>query len=177
MLISKIPVLDKGYVGLIDSSNTTKKLRDIGQEFFGGDYPSSIEELGTLTLVLKCPIFIQLTLSKYNFKIIGTKPSPELEAFIPKSHEIGTKDRQLNDLISDDIDRTTQALMINPKAYRADGADSDISQILTPINIYTTLIVHGSYNEWCKFAYKNSSKLIESYSRAIQQIIEAEWKP
>ena len=177
MLLNKIPVLDKGYVALIDSSNTTKKLREIDQEFFGGEYPTVLEELGTLTLVLKCPIFIQLALSKYQFKIITARSSKELEAYVPLAHEIGSPDRQLNADIADDIERTTAALMINPKAYQADGADKFISQIITPINIYTTLVVHGSYNEWCKFIGAKSSSLIEAYGSAVQQILEAEWKP
>lgn len=177
MLINKLPVLDKGYVGLIDSSNTTKKLRDIGAEFFGGEYPTSLEDMGTLTLVLKCPIFIQLSLSKYKLDIISTKSPGDIEAYIPQPHELGCSDRQVAIAIADDIERTTAALTINPKAYQADGADKFISQIITPINIYTTIIVHGSYNEWCKFAYAKTSNLIEAYSKAVQHIIEAEWKP
>lgn len=179
MLLSKIPVLDKGYVALIDSSNTTQRLRDLGQEFFGGDYSFSLlEDIGTLTLAVKCPLFVQLNMSKFNLKIINTSSSSDLEAYIPNATEILASDRQTCESIADDISRTTEALMINPKAYQADGADRFLSQIITPINIYTTIIVHGSYKDWCSFAYEQNSvpKPIKAYHAAIRQVIDAEWK-
>jgi hypothetical protein len=177
MLLSKIPVLDKGYVALIDSCNTTQKLRDIGTEFYGGEYPTSLEELGSLTVAIKCPLFVQLALSKYNLKVIDANFSREIEAFLPNAGETGAPERLDAEAIADDISRTTNALLINPKAYQADGCDRFISQVTTPISVYTTLIIKGSYSEWCKFAYE--SKLpgpIRAYAYAIAQIIEAEWK-
>jgi hypothetical protein len=177
MLLSKIPVLDKGYVALIDSCNTTAKLREMGQEFFGGEYPTSLEELGSMTVVMKCPLFVQLNLSKFNFKVINAD-SGSPEGYIPNPGEIGASERISCEAISDDIARTTDALLINPKAYQADGADRFVSQVLTPVNIYTTLIVQGTYREWCAFAY-NQAKVptpIKAYTIALQQIIDAEWK-
>jgi hypothetical protein len=176
MLLNKIPVLDLGYVALLDASNNTKKLRDIGLEFYGGDYPASLEKIGTLTLAFKCPIFIQLALSKHQL-IIVTANQSGLEAYKPRINEIGCKDLQLSRDIAEDISRTTDALLINPKAYRSDGANTFISQVITPISIYTTLIVHGSYKEWCDFAYSKSITPISEYCEAVKQIIEAEWKP
>lgn len=176
MLLNKIPVLDKGYVALIDSCNTTSKLREMGQEFFGGEYPTSLEELGSMTVAIKCPLFVQLALSKYNFKVINANTS-DSDAYIPNPGEIGARDRLDAEAISDDISRTTDALLINPKAYQADGADRFVSQVVTPINVYTTLIVQGSYSEWCKFAYEERSPSpVKAYSRGIIQILEAEWK-
>lgn len=177
MLLNKIPTLDKGYVALIDSCNTTAKLRDMGQEFFGGNYPVSLEELGYLTVVMKCPLFVQLNLSKFNFKVINADNGP-LEGYIPNPGEIGASERSTCEIISDDIARTTDALLINPKAYQADGADRFVSQVLTPMNIYTTLIVHGPYKEWCAFAYQQAfvPAPIKAYTIALQQIIDAEWK-
>jgi hypothetical protein len=177
MLLNKVPVLDKGYVALVDCSNTTRKLRDIGQEFFdNGEYPTSLEELGTLTLVIKCPLFVQLNISKFNLKIINV-PDKEQHAYSPSVGEIGSPDRTTNEEIAADISRTTSALLINPKAYQADGCDRFVSQIITPINVYTTIIVHGSYNEWCKFACQQgfTPGPIKAYHQAIEQIITSEW--
>ena len=177
MLLSKIPVLDKGYVALIDSCNTTAKLREMGQEFFGGEYPTSLEELGSMTVVMKCPLFVQLALTKYNLKVVNVNNTGTLEAYIPNAGEIRARERLDAEAIADDISRTTDALLINPKAYQADGCDRFISQLTTPINTYTKIIVSGSYSEWCKLAYE--SKLpgpIKAFSNAIAQIIEAEWK-
>lgn len=177
MLLNKIPVLDKGYVALIDSCNTTSKLREMGAEFYGGEYPTSLEALGSMTVAIKCPLFVQLTLSKYDLKVIDANNSGTLEAYIPNAGEVGAPDRLDATAIADDISRTTDALLINPKSYQADGCDRFISQLTTPINIYTTLIVSGKYSEWCKLAYE--AKLpgpIKAYTAVIAQIIEAEWK-
>lgn len=177
MLLNQIPVLDKGYVALIDSCNTTSKLRDMGAEFFGGEYPVVLEELGSMTLIMKCPLFVQLNLSKFNLRVINV-PSKDTDAYLPNAAQVSANDTELSSIISDDLARTTDALLINPRSYQADGADRFISQILTPINVYTTLIVKGDYREWCAFAY-NQAKVpgpILAYTKAVQQIIEAEWK-
>jgi hypothetical protein len=177
MLLSKIPVLDKGFVALIDSCNTTAKLREMGQEFFGGEYPTSLEELGSMTVAMKCPLFVQLSLSKFNLRVINANNSEYIDSYVPDPTEIKANDRLTSEAISDDILRTTDALLINPKAYQADGCDRYISQIVTPINVYTTLIVHGSYSEWCKYAYQERFPgPIKAYTIALQQIIDAEWK-
>ncbi len=181
MLLNKIPVLDKGYVALIDSCNTTQKLRDIGEEFFGGTYPTSLEELGSMTVVMKCPLFIQLSLSKFNFKVIDANTNSrdaQADFYLPNAGEICAKQRDVCEIIADDIARTTAALQINPAAYQADGADRFISQVTTPISIYTTILVQGSYGEWCKWAYQQSflPAPISAYTAALQQIITAEWK-
>lgn len=177
MLLNQIPVLDKGFVALIDSCNTTSKLREMGAEFYGGEYPVALEELGSMTVVMKCPLFIQLLLSKYDLKVINAGNSDTVEAYLPNSGEIGAKDRLDAQAIADDISRTTAALLINPKAYQADGCDRFVSQLTTPINVYTMLIVSGSYSEWCKLAYQEKLPgAVAAFSVALQQIIESEWK-
>lgn len=178
MLLNQIPVLDKGYVALIDSCNTTKKLRDIGQEYFHGEYPVELEYIGFMTVSMKCPLFIQLNLSKFNLKIINVSEAGSTEAFIPNAAQVGQVEAELREAIVDDIARTTEALLINPSSYQADGADRFVSQILTPVSVYTTLIVSGAYKDWCAFAYnqKKAPGPILAYTMAVQQIIEAEWK-
>jgi hypothetical protein len=180
MLLNKIPVLDKGFVALIDSCNTTSILREVGKEFYGGEYPVVLEKLGSMTLVIKCPLFVQLSLSKFNLKVIdanGSSGSSNIEAFIPNAGDVKAKERLDSEAIADDISRTTDALLINPKAYQSDGADPFISQVITPINVYTTLIIYGPYDEWVKFAYQTIFPApIKAYANAIRQIIEVEWK-
>jgi hypothetical protein len=176
MLLSRIPVLDKGYVALIDSCNTTAKLRDMGQEFFGGEYPVSLEELGSMTVAMKCPLFVQLYLSKFNLRMINAD-SGNPECYIPNPGEIAARERLDCEAISDDIHRTADALLINPKAYQADGCDRFVSQVLTPISVYTTIIIKGDYSEWCKVAYQSGlPSPIQAYAGSLQQIIESEWK-
>ena len=177
MLLNKIPVLDKGYVALIDSCNTTSKLREIGTEFFGGEYPTSLEDLGSMTLVMKCPLFFLMHLSKFNLKVIDANTPGKLDAYLPNAGEVGAPERLDSEAIADDIARTTDALIVNPRSYQADGADRFVSQLTTPINVYTTIIVAGSYGEWCKLAF--AEKLpgpIKAYTTAIEQILTTEWK-
>jgi hypothetical protein len=123
MLLNKIPVLDKGYVALIDSCMTTSKLREVGVEVFGGEYPTSLEELGHMTVLIKCPLFVQLALSKFNLRIVDANTSGTLEAYIPNAGEVGAPDRLDAEAIADDISRTTDALLINHRAYQADGCE------------------------------------------------------
>lgn len=176
MLLNKLPCLDKGYVAYLDSSGDSSKLKDIALEFFKKTDGRFLSDISSLTLVIKCPLFLQLHLSQYQFKII-TIPSQELEAYVPNVGEVGCPDHNTAKVIAGDIEQTTEALLINPKAYQADGCDRFASQVLTPISTYTTLIVHGSYSEWHKFAGQNNlpSGMVP-YGNAVQQIMNAEWK-
>ena len=176
MLLNPIPCLDKGWVALISSSCTSEKLNDVAMEFFKKDDSHFLRELSTLTLVIKCPLFLQLNLSTHDFKIVST-PVTDVEAYCPNVGEIGAPDLGTSRDISANIKATTDALLINPKAYQEDGCDRFMSQIITPINTYTTLIVHGSYNEWKRFC--NQQRLpapTKSYVKAITQIMNAEWR-
>ena len=176
MLVNRIPCLDAGFVAYLDSSGNSNKLKDIALEFFKKTDGKFLHDISTLTLVIKCPLFVQLNLSRYALHIISTLES-EVEAYVPNVGEIGGKDHETNRLISDDIKRTTEALLINPRAYQTDGCDRFVSQILMPVSTYTTLIIHGSCNEWRKFCTQNNTPAsISSYIDAVKQIMTLEWK-
>ena len=176
MLLNKLPCLDKGFVAYLDSSCNSTKLKDVAIELFKKTDGKFLYEISTLTLVIKCPLFVQLNLSQFNLKII-TAPTSEIEAYCPSVGEIQSPDHSMNKVISDDIERTTEALLINPKAYQADGCNRFISQVLTPISVYTTLVVCGSYNEWKRFSTQSNTPVaIVPYSNAVQQILTMEWK-
>ena len=176
MLLNKIPCLDKGYVALISCSNNFDKLNEVAIEFFKKDNSQFLREISSLTLVIKCPLFIQLNLSTYNFNIIST-PVTDVEAYLPNVGEIGAPELETSRTISANMKMTTEALLINPKAYQEDGCDRFMSQVMTPINTYTTLIVNGSYNEWRRFC--NQQKVpapTKDYIKAITQIMNAEFR-
>ena len=176
MLLNKLPCLDKGYVAYVDSSCNSTKLNTMALGLFKKTDSRFLYDLGTLTIVMKCPLFVQLNLSQFDLKIINI-PSSEVEAYVPNVGEVGCPDHNTAKAISDDIERTTAALLINPKAYQADGCERFASQVLTPISTYTTLIVHGSYNEWKKFSSQNGMPNgMISYADAVQQIMQMEWK-
>jgi hypothetical protein len=178
MLLNKIACLDKGYVALLDSSCDSQKLTDIRNEFMmGRDHPHLREYLASMTLAIKCPLFVASTLSQWRLNIVQPTGSSEIEAYIPNPGEISSPDHQTNKIIADDILRTTDALLINPKAYQTDGCDRFVSQIIMPVSTYTTLIVSGSYNQWDRYCshHKNGPAPVKSYALAIEQIMKAEW--
>lgn len=176
MLLSRLPCLDKGYVALIDSSCPSQKLNDVAMEFFKKDNSVFLRDISTLTLVIKCPLFVQLNLSTQGFQIV-TVPTEVVEAYCPNLAEVSSPDVNTSKLIADNIKASTDALLINPLAFQTDGCDRFISQVIMPVSTYTTLIVCGSYNEWKKFT--NQPKLplpIKSYVKAVTQIMNAEWR-
>ena len=178
MLLNKLPCLDKGYVALVSSMNDSNHLKDIGTEFFGvtAINPKTLN-IGYMTLAVKCPLFIHTHLAQFEFNIITTKPSKDVEAYIPNPGEIGSKDSEVNRVIADDINRTIEALFINPKAYQADGCDRFISHLIMPISTYTTILVTGRYDQWSKFINQTGLPApIESYRLMVDQIFKAEWK-
>jgi|ERR1051325_1310748 hypothetical protein len=176
MLLNKLPCLDKGYVAYLDSTCDSVKLRDVALEFFKRTDGKFLQDLAHLTVVIKCPLFVQLNLSQFDLNIVVT-PGSDDEAYCPSVGEIGSPDHATNKAIADDFERTTAALQVNPKAYQADGCDRFISQVMTPISTYTTLIVAGSYNEWRKFVNQpNMPAPLIAYTNAVHQIMTMEWK-
>lgn len=174
-LLNKLPCLDKGFVGLISSTNDSNRLRDV-LPYLSIKNSMSELDLSYMTLLIKCPLFVQLHLSQFNLLIFNTTMQLELETYIPNEAEVNASDLETSRLISDDIKRTADALQINPSAYKADGCDNFISQVLTPINTYTTIVVHGSRKNWQNFINQNIlPKPIEAYRNTIQQIYNAEW--
>jgi hypothetical protein len=175
MLLNKIPCLDKGYVSLLDASCTSDKLIDIAKEFFGKDDSKFLRELGSITMLIKCPLFVQLHLSTYNFNIINV-PVEEVDAYVPNVGEIGGSSVSDNKDISDNMKATTDALLINPIAYQKDGCDRFVSQVLTPISTYTTIIVQGNYTEWKKMCEQPKLPApMKTYIKAVIQIANVEW--
>ena len=177
MLLNKLTVLDKGFVSLVASSCDGLSLREFKSELFRGQLHSDFLKIASATLYIKCPLFIQLQLSKFGF-IITSIPSPEnkLEVYVPDETEIGSPSLETNRLISDDIYKTSEALLINPTAYQQDGCDRFMSQMLMPINLYTEILVHGTLEQWLIFlAQEKLPKPAESYLTTIQGILLCEW--
>lgn len=174
MLLNNIPCLDKGYVALFNSANPKLKLGSLT------DIPSSslpkLKQLSSFTFIFKCPIFVQTHLSQYAFTIINANNSPDVEAYIPNVGEIKATDLDTSRDIADDFFRTTEALLLNPKAYQADGCDRFVSQTIMPISTYTKIIVHGSIQTWEDFiSQSNLPSAIEAYRDAVEQVYKMEW--
>ena len=178
MLLNEIPCLDKGHVALMSSSNGGAKLKDLADALFVTLPHASFGDIANATLIIKCPLFLQLKLSQYGFTIIQAPHKGAVEAFIPDMTDVQAASAEDGTAISDDINRTTEALLINPKSYQEDGCDEFTSQVITPINVYTTLVVHGTLNQWLIYLNTKTKlpKAIKSYNDAIREVLLAEWK-
>ncbi len=176
-LLNEIPALDKGFVAGLSFNLTDKDLEYVWIDHLAGQFTPKLLDIASATLVIKCPLFIQLWLGGNDLTILSSKQVSELEAYMPVQTDIGTGDLQLDAEIAEDIRSTTDALLINPKAYVHDGCEKFISQITTPISVYNQLVVSGSLSTWLDLlAAKNLPKLIEAYRNAIREVLVAEWK-
>ena len=179
LLLSKIPVLDKGFVARVDSGCSGVKLNELAVEYFKRlDGKFLAPDLSSLTLLIKCPLFVQLNLSTCRIQVTNLPYAApaQPEVYLPNVGEIGAPSLEVSRGIADDIARTSSALLMNPKAYQADGCDRFVAQILTPLNTYTTVLVHGMYNDWCRFISQSGVPAsIAAYINAVDQILKAEW--
>ena len=83
---------------------------------------------------------------------------------------------QDRDKIAEYVKTTSEVLILNQVGMPLDGADDFMSQILTPINTYTEIIVHGDLRKWVNFL--KQSKLpdsMENYRKALSTILRVEW--
>lgn len=177
LLLNQIPVLDKGFVAKYDTSCDGSKLNELAVEFFKRLDGKFLADIASLTVIIKCPLFVQLNLSTFGLRITNLPTSEALEVYLPNVGEIGAPELSVNQDIADDMTRTSAALLMNHKTYQTDGCNRFMSQILTPINTYTTIIVHGMYNDWCKYiAQNNAPASIAAYINAINQVLRAEWQ-
>lgn len=177
MLFNKLRVLDKGFVSLVSSCNGSVRLKELKNEFFRAQLHPDFLKIANATLYIKCPLFIQLNLAKYGFTITNIPPAEEKnEVYLPDETEIGSSNLEVNRAIADDIARTSEALLINPLSYREDGCDRFLSQVATPINVYSEILVHGTLEQWLVYlSQKDIPKQAEAYLIAIQGLLLAEW--
>lgn len=176
MLLNKINVLDKGFVALIDSSGNAKLLQDLQDHYFKTKINMKLLDICSATLVIKCPLFVQLNLSQFGLNIIST-PNDVVEAYIPDISSVSADTLEDRQRMVNYIQATTEALILNHKGFSMDGADAFTSQMLTPINVYNEIVVSGSIRQWVNYlSQSNAPTPLESYSKTIHQVLLAEWK-
>jgi hypothetical protein len=176
MLLNKIKVLDKGFVGLISSNITGKQLQDIQDTYFRTKVNMKLLNLCSATIAIKCPLFVQLNLSQYGFDIIST-PSDDVEAFIPDLTMIEGDSLEDRQNLHSYVKATTEALILNQKGMPMDGADEFTAQMLTPVSTYNEIIVHGELRKWVNFLnQKNLPSSMENYRKALLELLSVEWK-
>ena len=174
MKLNKIPVLDKGYVAFVSSSLDRSAFLDIKGRYFRGKVDGRLLNACNLHLEIKCPLFVQLSIS--DSLLVTAMPSSRAEAYIPTVNEVAAASLESSELIANDIEQTTEALLLNPKAYKMDGCDEFVSQILCPISVYNTVFVSGSLAQWIEYANRvNLPGPIESYRKVIEEVVLGEY--
>ena len=172
--LNKIPVLDKGHVAFVSSSLTRGQFKHVQSMYFRNKANKRLLSIPKIHMEIRCPLFVQLSLTETLSCV--SRPSA-IEAFIPSVNDVKAADLESSELISEDIEQTTEALLLNPKAYQMDGCDIFISQVTSPISIYNTLLISGTLDQWIN--YINSEGLpapIEEYRKAIEQAILGEYE-
>jgi len=177
-MLNTTPVLDKGIVSLVSSSLDDTSFNSLQTQLNNIHLDiTKLEDTAYASIYIKCPLFVQLHLSKFNLKIDQLPFNGEPEAYIPDETVISTGDNELNRVISSDIKQTTESLLINPKAYQHDGCNRFISQTITPISVYNSFMISGSLTEWNKFISDSQLPLpIEQYRLAVFELLKAEWR-
>lgn len=176
MLLNKEPVLDKGFVAPLEFSGGSRILQDLQDHYFRTKTNLKLLKLTKATLVIKCPLFVQLNLAQYGFDIVVT-PSDDVEAYIPDVSMISGDSIQDKQNIADYMKATTEALLLNQKGMPMDGSSNFTAQLLTPITVYNEIIVSGNLELWLEYLkQKNLPKEMELYRCSIKSTLEAEWR-
>jgi hypothetical protein len=174
--LNQRPVLDKGWVALHSASLNHEDFSHILKSHFRGVIDSRILDMTYAMLSIRCPLFVQLTFSEHGLSYSADRSSSVVEAYIPNVAEVNAPDLETSTLIQKDIEQTTEALILNPKAYQSDNCDIFISQVISPINIYNTLIVHGTLTQWMRYIEQRSlPRPVEAYRKAIEECLQGEW--
>ena len=175
-MLNKIPVLDKGWTTLYSASLLKDDFTKILKLHFRGVIDSRILDMTYVMLNIRCPLFVQLTFPEHGLSFSTEKTISKLEAYIPNVSEINAQDLETSQIIQADIEQTTEALLINPQAYQKDNCDLFVSQVISPISIYNTIIVHGSLTSWMRYIEQRSlPKSIEAYRKVIEECLHGEW--
>jgi hypothetical protein len=176
MLLNETPVLDKGFVAPLEFSGSGKLIQHVQDAFFKTKTNMDLLKICSATLVIKCPLFVQLNLSKYGFDIIST-PSEVIEAYIPDVSMIEAESLEDKERISEYMEATTEALLLNQKGLPMDGVSPFTAQLMTPITVYNRVIVHGSLSQWILFIKQGKTpKEISLYREAVFNCLSAQWK-
>jgi len=176
MLLNKTPVLDLGFVAPLEFSGGGRLLQDLQNSYFKTKTNIKLLKVANATLIIKCPLFVQLNIVQYGLDVVST-PSDNIEAYIPDVSMVEGDSLKDREEISKYIKMTTEALLLNQKAMTMDGSSNFTAQLLTPVSVYNEIIVTGRLEKWVNYLnQKNLPKEINLYQKAISGILESEWR-
>jgi hypothetical protein len=178
MLFNKHHLLDNGYIAIAGYSIEPNKYRGIIKEFTRTRKakPHMLDTVH-VSVLIKCPLFVKTFILESVKPNCITSKTLQPEAYKPTLNEIKSGNHETDTLIADDISRTTEALLINPKAYQSDACDIFISQVISPISVYVESLMSASLVDWGKLLVRNDLPApIQIYVSTLKEIIAAEWK-
>lgn len=176
MLLNKENVLDKGFVAPLEFSGGGRILQDLQDEYFKTKTNIKLLKLASATLIIKCPLFVQLNLQQCGLDVITT-PSNTVEAYIPDVSMIDGDSLEDRQRMASYIKATTEALILNSQGMPMDGGSNFTAQLLMPITVYNEIIVNGKLEQWIKYLnQKNLPREMELYRSQISGSLESEWK-
>ena len=123
------PVLDNGHVYLFSSSPDGDKTKQILIQYYSGIFKPSILSIPRVTLSIKCPIAVLLTMTR--FHLVVDLSAPRNSAFNPSVEHIRSGKIENDQDISQSIKNTNEALMLNQKAYADDNCDRFVATLTT----------------------------------------------
>lgn len=150
-------------------------MQEIETDHFKGKINRQLWDIATLTLEIRCPLFVQLFFQQFDLKVINIVEK-EVECYIPDVSEINSGDHLLDKDIADYMTQTLESLTINSKAMETDGVDRFISNVLMPIGVYNTILVSGNLKQWMELIKKKSPAPISAYRDAIYTVAGVEWE-
>lgn len=170
------PVLDKGHVKLISATFVADQLPIFLATWNRGRPDPRLLSVPTLTLEMKAPLFVRMFLAESGLVLFDRKGQEAHDAYVPTVADIGAPDLATSEQIQANIAATSDALLINPKAYQADHCDRFIAQVNTPVSLYNEFVVHGTLMQWIDVVgTKSLPKPIEAYRDAVDGVMVAEW--
>lgn len=173
--INAISVYDLGFIAPVYSTFTKKKVEEL--ELFAmpkTNIGRLRDEWAKMAFMMKVPIFILTKMVNYDIKIIYCKEDDEAY-FLPTEADIVGSDLETARLMRGDMQETTEALKINPKAYMSDGCLPDVAQILTPVSRYVTFLAESRTSTWLRLCDAlNEKTLSKQFASVLQSIISSE---
>lgn len=180
MVFNKLPVLDKGFVAFVASGMDDKTLAKLFQHYNKGNINPEFIRMATVTLVFKCPLFVNMFLYRFGLNIVGVEPADsnkEIEFFTPDEGQIRTTEGMDATEIRKHMEYMTGVLKVTQAGYVKDGCDHFVSQVNLPISVYNEVVVSGTLDQWIRFfRSKNLPSPIESYRQTSYNIVKADFR-
>lgn len=176
MLLNKENVLDLGFVAPLQFIGGGRLLQELQDHYFRTKTNIKLLTISSATLIIKCPLFVQLNLQQNGLDVIST-PSDNVEAYIPDISMIEGDSLDDRNRMAAYIKATTEALLLNQAGIPMDGGSNFTAQLLTPISVYNEIIVNGKLEQWINYLnQKNLPKEMKMYQEVINGILDSEWK-